>query len=84
MTKPAEHRFLKFILPAKAFGAVKAGTKLWLAACPCGHRRDIWDAGGVRYKAAGEPRRLGRCPACGKLTMHKIRRKTDAEQREIP
>ncbi len=81
---PAEHRFLKFILPAKAFAAVKARTKQWLAECPCGHKQDVWDSGGVRFMAAGEPRRLGRCPACGESTMHKIRRKTDAEQREIP
>ena len=49
----AEHRFLRFILPAKAFAAVRAGTKQWLAECPCGHKRDVWDSGGVRYKAAG-------------------------------
>lgn len=81
---PAEHRFLKFILPAKAFAAVRAGTKEWLAECPCGHKRDIWDSGGVRYKATGEPRCLGYCPACRKNTMHKIRKKTEAEKREIP
>jgi hypothetical protein len=79
-----EHRFLRFILPAKAFSAVRAGTKKWLAECPCGYKRDVWDSGGVRYKAAGEPRKLGYCPGCGKSTMHKIRRKTEAEQREIP
>ena len=83
-SRPAEHRVLKFILPAKAFAAVRAGTKLWLIECRCGHRRDIWDAGGVRYKAAGDPRRLLRCPVCGKLTLHKIRKKTDAERQEIP
>jgi hypothetical protein len=81
---PAEHRFLKFILPAKAFAAVRAGTKEWLAECPCGHKRDIWDSGGVRYKAAGEPRCLGHCPACRKNTWHKIRKKTAAEKQAIP
>ena len=80
---PAEHRFLKFILPARAFAAVRAGTKDWLAECPRGHKRDVWDSGGVRYKAAGEPRRLAQCPACGRTTWHKIRRKTEAEKREI-
>ena len=81
---PAEHRFLKFILPDKAFAAVRAGTKAWLAECPCGHKRDVWDSGGVRYKAVGEPRQLGHCPACGKNTMHKIRKKTDEEKLELP
>ena len=81
---PTEHRFLKFILPAKAFAAVRAGTKEWLAECPCGHKRDVWDSGGVRYKAAGEPRQLGYCLLCRKSTLHRIRKKTDAEQQEIP
>ena len=81
---PAEHRFLRFILPAKAFAAVREGTKLWLAECPCGHKHDIWDAGGIRYKAAGEPRKLAHCPACGKATMHKIRKKTEEEKQTIP
>lgn len=81
---PANHRFLKFILPAKAFAAVREGTKLWLAECPCGHKQDIWDSGGVRYKAAGEPTRLGRCSACGKSTLQKIRKKTDEEKQQLP
>jgi DNA-directed RNA polymerase subunit RPC12/RpoP len=83
-TRPAEHGFLKLILPAQAFAAVKAGTKAWLMECPCGHKQDLWDAGGVRYKAAGEPRRLGRCPACGKRTMQTIRKKIPAEMRDLP
>lgn len=83
-TRPAEHRFLRAVLPARAFEAVRAGTKEWLAECPCGHKRDIWDSGGIRYKAAGEPLRLGRCPMCGRSTMHRIRKKTEAEKLEIP
>lgn len=80
----AEHGFLKWLLPARAFEAVKAGTKQWLAECTCGNRRDVWDSGGVRYMAAGEPRRLAYCPECGKRTMHKIRKKTEAERLTIP
>jgi len=30
---PAEHRFLKFILPEKAYAAVRAGTKVMLGWC---------------------------------------------------
>jgi len=81
--KVAEHRLLRFILPARAFAAVKSGTKEWLAECHCGNRQDYWDIGGVRYKAAGEPRRLTYCPACKKSTMQRIRKKTAAEKLEI-
>jgi len=81
---PSEHRLLKFILPARAFAAVRTGTKLWLIECSCGQKRDYWDAGGVRYKAAGQPKTLARCSACGKLGMHRVRKKTEAERREMP
>ncbi len=40
---PAEHKFLKFILPASVFTALRAGTKKWLLECPCGHKQDLWD-----------------------------------------
>lgn len=80
----AAHRFLKWILPARAFEAVRAGTKEWLAECACGHRRDVWDSGGVRYKAAGEPRQVGYCPSCRRRTWHKIRKKTEDEKMQIP
>lgn len=76
-------RILKFILPAKAFTAIKAGTKQWIVECPCGNKLDCWDSGGVRYMAVGEPRRLIRCRSCGKFTMHKIRKKTETEKAEL-
>ncbi|MFC1735583.1 hypothetical protein ACFL1X_05660 [Candidatus Hydrogenedentota bacterium] len=79
----AAHKFLKFILPNRAFEAVKAGTRQWLMECKCGNKRDVWDEGGVRYKAVGEPRQYHLCPKCGKGTWHKIRKKTTAEKGEI-
>lgn len=79
----ANHWFLRAILPAKWYGAVKTGTRLWLIECSSGHKRDLWDAGGVRYKAFGEPRTYGRCRECGKASCLKIRKKTGAEKTEI-
>ncbi len=82
---PAEHRFLKLILPARAFEAVRAGTKKWVAeCCTCGRKQDVWDAGGVRYMAAGEPKEIAFCPSCSKATKHRIRKKTEAERLGIP
>lgn len=80
----SEHKFLSCLLPRRAFDALRMGTKAWLEECPCGNKRDLWDAGGLRYKASGEPRRLVLCQVCGKRTLHKIRRKTEAERRELP
>ncbi len=80
---PAEHKFLKFILPARAFEAVKKGTKQWLIECKCGHHQDFWDLGGIRYKAVGEPRQYLKCPKCKKNSWHKIRKKTASEKQQI-
>ena len=56
----ATQRFLMAVLPAKLLAAVKAGTEEWLAECSaCGHRRDLGQAGGVRFCASGRPRQMG-------------------------
>ncbi len=80
---PAEHRFLRWLLPKRAFEAIKAGTKQWLVECPCGVKRDFWDEGGVRWGGVGEPRQYCRCEACDKGTWQKVRKKTDEERRQI-
>jgi len=80
---PAEHKFLRFILPTGMFDAVKAGTRKWLVECSCGHKRDLWDIGGVRYGGAGEPRKFFKCPMCNKGTWHKIRKKSEIEKQQI-
>jgi hypothetical protein len=67
----------------RAFTAIRAGTKQWLVECPCGKKLDYWDIGGVRYMAAGEPRQLLRCQSCGKVSWHKIRKKSETEKTEI-
>jgi len=80
----AEHRFLRAILTERAFARIRSGTKQWLAECPCGHRRDLWDAGRVRYKATGSPRERLWCPICQRATWHQLRKKTRDEVHEIP
>jgi len=79
----AEHKFLRFILPARAFAAVEAGTRQWLIECPCGHKQDFGDAGGVRYKAVGEPWQWLSCPACSQAKWHKVRKKTATERQQL-
>ena len=75
----SKHSFLQFLLTKRAFAAVRNGTKQWLAECSCGSKRDLWEAGRVRYKAAGQPKELLRCPVCGRRTWQQIRKKTDEE-----
>ena len=75
---------LSRVLPRRAYRALCEGTKNCLIECPCGARRDVWEAGGIRYKAAGEPRQFGSCAACGKATWQKVRRKREEERIEFP
>lgn len=52
--------------------AIEADSRAWKVTCPCGHTRSVWEAGGIRWLAAGEPRRLKRCEACGETTWHRV------------
>jgi hypothetical protein len=54
----------KQFVPAKTYVAMEAESRLWVMDCPCGHATSIWDMGGIRYRAAGQPVRAGRCAVC--------------------
>jgi hypothetical protein len=38
----------------------------------CGHERSVWDIGGIRDMAFGNPRWWMRCPRCGGLTWDTV------------
>ncbi|MCI2399776.1 hypothetical protein [Aliiroseovarius subalbicans] len=56
--------------------AVEAESRKWQITCKtCGHSRNLWEAGGVRYKAKGSKSSYGPCPECGRkrwLRIHKV------------
>jgi phage FluMu protein Com len=67
---------LRFMSPAMKADA-EAESRKWVATCPrCQAVNSIWDMGGMRYKAAGRPIKLVRCPSCGKISPHQFS-KTD-------
>lgn len=54
---------------------VERESREWLVECPsCGHSDNVWDKGGVRYKASGTNHTYGRCRGCGKRSMLKVHR----------
>lgn len=68
-------RKLLAILPQSWRASIEAESRQWRATCPhCGHDASIWDRGGVRWKAKGEPSLGLTCPKCGKWGMHKVRK----------
>lgn len=60
------------ILPRSWAESMEAESRAWKMCCPCGHAMSVWDAGGIRWKAAGKPTRLLRCSHCGQVTWHQI------------
>ncbi len=54
---------------------MEAESRAWKMRCPnCNHERSIWEMGGIRWKAAGNPRRLMLCPSCGQTGWHTVQR----------
>ena len=57
---------LATLLPDAWAASMEDESRAWRMRCPCGEETSIWEMGGVRWKAAGQPRRLGKCGACGR------------------
>ena len=67
-------KFFVAILPPRWAAAMEAESRSWIARCSCGFARSIWDMGGIRWGAAGQPRRYLSCPQCGKASWHTVSR----------
>lgn len=71
-------RFFTRFAGAETAAAMEAHSRAWLAQCPnCGHERSIWELGGIRYKASGNPRLRLSCPNCGKAGWHEVHKAAD-------
>ncbi|NML07318.1 hypothetical protein [Sphingomonas sp. G-3-2-10] len=68
------------LLPRRWAGAIERESREWKIACVrCGGERSVWDTGGVRYRASGEPRVPIRCRSCRTTSIGRIyRRRSDA------
>lgn len=65
-------RFFKAIFPRSWGESMEADSRAWKIRCRCGHERSVWDIGGIRWKAVGNPWWLMRCPQCGKRSWHQV------------
>lgn len=67
--------FFRTFFP-RTYVAMEAESREWIVHCPkCGHEVSVWDIGGIRYKAAGEPVWRRRCLGCGEVANLKVRRR---------
>ena len=54
------------LLPGKWAASLESESRTWIMRCSsCGLERSVWEAGGIRWKAAGTARRYLFCPKCG-------------------
>jgi uncharacterized protein with PIN domain len=66
-------RFFTWLLPARWAADMEAQSRKWMMRCKeCGHEQSVWEAGGVRWKAVGNPTKLAACPQCRRNTWHKV------------
>jgi len=70
--------FIKKFLPASWSESMEKESRQWMMQCSgCGAERSVWDTGGIRWKAAGEPTRYMLCGKCGTLTGHRTYKKPE-------
>ena len=52
-----------------------ADSRRWVWECRnCGHRRSVWEMGGIRYKGSGRERQLETCSQCRSAGVHRFYR----------
>jgi hypothetical protein len=68
-------RLIAAVVPRAWAQSMEAESRAWMARCEaCGQARSIWDLGGIRWKAAGSPRRRIACLRCARPTWHRVER----------
>jgi hypothetical protein len=73
-------RFLSTVLPKAWVEEMRTESLRWMVQCTCGFERSVWEIGGVRWKAKGNPKRLAACPSCGQTTWHSIYQKSGVKE----
>jgi hypothetical protein len=68
-------RFFTRIFPRAWAEDMRAESERWMVRCDCGFERSVWEMGGIRWKASGNPRKSLRCPQCGQVSWHKVYKK---------
>lgn len=67
-------RFVLFFFRKEKRQRVIDESKKWVIRCECGHEYNIWELGGVRYKAYPNQKPiLTRCPRCLKSKIRLVR-----------
>ncbi len=69
--------FTRFV-PKGIKASMEAESRQWMVKCPnCGFEQSVWEMGGVRWKASGNPRWRLKCPNCGETGWHTVDKKQE-------
>ncbi|UKN00452.1 hypothetical protein K6119_11990 [Paracrocinitomix mangrovi] len=78
MKLSTSQKVARFFTSKKKFSQMEEESKKWTFTCKsCGKISNIWEIGGIRYKAKGEPKVSIKCPECGEIAMQKITKTID-------
>jgi hypothetical protein len=75
-------KLLTAVVPRRWAESMEAHSRSWIVRCPCGFARSVWELGGIRWKAAGEPRWRMQCPHCGQRSWHTVTRDPSSSEAE--
>jgi DNA-directed RNA polymerase subunit RPC12/RpoP len=65
----AIQKFFTSILPKSSAQNMEDESRKWMLTCSsCGYKASVWELGGIRWKAYGNPQKYRRCPECGKFS----------------
>ena len=69
-------RLILSLVSPRLAEAMEQDSRLWTMRClTCGSEISIWEAGGVRYRAAKRSRTLYRCLKCSRIRCHEVYKK---------
>jgi len=68
-------RMVRMLCP-KWQTSIESESRDWVMRCTCGAETSVWEMGGIRYKAAGNPLRNGRCGKCGNVFVGQLYRRS--------
>ena len=73
MQLSTSQKIAKWFSSATTFEKMMEESKQWKFDCEsCSTTSSIWDIGGIRYGAKGDPSKMVKCPNCKKIAMRKI------------
>jgi hypothetical protein len=63
--------FFKAVFPASWAESMEKESREWMMRCDnCAFERSVWEHGGIRWKASGNPTRKLKCSNCMHFAKH--------------